>query len=227
MTSHVTMSPRGFRRARCATHMKATASRPRGWDVVSREAGVVAGALQWAERLADYSEELHRELDEARAGNDSPEWRIQRLEGDRESVERLGAFIAGLAEALMPPAESTWSADASWAQRLVDRYLGGEGQRSDWPEPELEAARRVSAALAGLGHSTRSPPRASTSRGFGVRSAASSTLHSGAVRAFRHRRLRGATTPRVRDPLPDGVRARHGGEHVPAAGPRGPTAPRR
>ena len=48
---------------------------------------------------------------------------------------------------MRPPEPATWPALAEWATGLVDRYLGGEARRATWPDDELEAGRRVVAAL--------------------------------------------------------------------------------
>jgi RecB family exonuclease len=120
------------------------------WDVVSREAGVVGGAQQWADRLRRHLGQLADELAAARAEADVSEWHVARLEGDLETTERLARFVADLVEALAPPAERTWAAHVDWASTLVDGYLGGVGRRGDWPDGEIEAARRVEAALESL-----------------------------------------------------------------------------
>lgn len=121
------------------------------WDAVSREAGVVGSAVQWADRLARLGTELDRQLSDARSSGDEPEWRVRRLEGDREVLGRLTVFVADLALAVEPPDAHTWAAHAEWANGLIERYLGGEGRRGDWPDAELEAGRRVVAAVSGLG----------------------------------------------------------------------------
>lgn len=121
------------------------------WDLVSRAAGVVGGAEQWRARLGRRHEELDRELSAARADDDTPEWLLGRIERDRGHVERLNAFVEDLLVRAQPPAPPTWSGMAEWAAGLLDHYLGGEGRRADWPEDELDAARRVDAVLHELG----------------------------------------------------------------------------
>jgi RecB family exonuclease len=119
------------------------------WDLVSRAAGVVAGARQWEERLEHHARDLGAEL-EARRGDDEAEGAVERLERDREQSDRLLAFVHELVERTRPPEPPTWAALAAWAAALLDRYLGGEGKRGDWPERELEAARRIDDVLADL-----------------------------------------------------------------------------
>ncbi len=120
------------------------------WDVVSREAGVVGGAAQWAERLEHHRAELERALRAARDDDELP-GRIEYLQSDIATTAALSTFIEELGREIAPPTEATWHAHASWAAHLVDSYVGGVGRRADWPESELEAAQRVDAALAGLG----------------------------------------------------------------------------
>jgi RecB family exonuclease len=121
------------------------------WDIVSREAGVVASADQWSNRLARHLAELAGALHEGQAKGDLSDGRVRALESDIETVGRLRDFIADLADQLLPPDVTTWAAHATWATALVDRYVGSEGRRNDWPDVELEAGRRVVAVLDGLG----------------------------------------------------------------------------
>ena len=120
------------------------------WDLVSRAAGVVAGAQQWQLRLERRARDLAVQLEAAR-GDDDTEWQVTRLERDEEHTARLLAFVHELVEQTRPPDPPSWAALARWAAALLDRYLGGEGKRGDWPEPELEAARRIDDTLRDLG----------------------------------------------------------------------------
>ena len=121
------------------------------WDVISREAGVVAGAAQWADRLARHRAELVRTLATLETSDEGHVWRSRRLEGDIATIDQLSRFIDALATHITPSTETSWSGRAAWARRLVERYLGGEGHRAQWPETELVAARQVETVLAGLG----------------------------------------------------------------------------
>ena len=120
------------------------------WDLVSRTAGVVAGADQWADRLNHHRDQLRAAWVTARDGDDQPEWRLGRLEADLEHTARLEAFMTELVAQAQPPASPSWAEFSGWCQTLLSRYLGGEGRRAGWPERELDAARRVDAALADL-----------------------------------------------------------------------------
>ena len=121
------------------------------WDTLSRQAGVVQGTHQWAERLGAFHGGIDAKLQSARTEGDESEWQAQRLERDRADVAALQVFVADLAARLAPPDRPTWATLAAWARGLHDHYLGGEGHRTDWPEPELVGARRVEEALAELG----------------------------------------------------------------------------
>ena len=62
----------------------------------------------------------------------------------------MTAFIDELTGFVSPGARSSWAELAGWARTLLDRYLGGEGHRRDWPDEEIEAHRAVEEALAAL-----------------------------------------------------------------------------
>src|ERR1019366_10471430 len=110
------------------------------WDLVSRTAGVVAGAHQWTDRLTHHRDQLRAAWTAARDGDDQPEWRLGRLEGDLEHTERLKAFITELVALAQPPASPSWAQFSAWCPTLPSRYLGGEGRRAGWPERDLDAA---------------------------------------------------------------------------------------
>ena len=63
----------------------------------------------------------------------------------------MPSFIDGLAADLAYSGPPTWPGFAAWARGLIERYLGGEGHRRDWPEEEIEAHRSVMAGLEALG----------------------------------------------------------------------------
>jgi len=117
------------------------------WDVLSREAGVVSGADQWSERLALRLEAIESELAALADDAEASDWQVRRLERDRTDSAALAAFVADVADALTPPDPPTWASLAGWAAGLLVRYAGSEGQRHDWPERELEGARRITASL--------------------------------------------------------------------------------
>ncbi len=97
------------------------------WDWLSSEAGVVHGAAQWGERLANLAAR-HAEL--------APEARA------------LAGFVEGLVEATAPP-NGSWTTHATWAVDLLDHYLD-TGQRT-WPDEELSATEQVRGSVLALG----------------------------------------------------------------------------
>lgn len=121
------------------------------FDSLSREAGVVAGAEQWRERLARHRARLVAEVAEMARDDDTRDSARQRREADVELLDRLAAFVADLAAHARASEDTTWSGMTRWARGLLDRYLGGERRRAQWPGPELDAARRIEGALDGLG----------------------------------------------------------------------------
>jgi ATP-dependent helicase/nuclease subunit B len=119
------------------------------WDTVSREAGIVTGLVQWNDRLTRYARWLRADL-EARGDDELSEGARLHRAADLAHAEHLARFVADLGARLTPPSPGTWPRLAAWARDLLDVYLGGEGRRATWPEPEVEAARRVTDALDGL-----------------------------------------------------------------------------
>jgi hypothetical protein len=97
------------------------------WERVARNAGVVGGAAEWDARLRVYAAGASHE--QARANE-------------------LRAFIRTLVGQLRQGEGSkSWSALAQWAHGLVGAFVGGDDQRTRWPDFEQDAARRVEAAL--------------------------------------------------------------------------------
>ncbi|HVF74905.1 MAG TPA: PD-(D/E)XK nuclease family protein [Acidimicrobiales bacterium] len=120
------------------------------WDALSRAVGVVAGATAWRDALARHRWMAEHRLQRLDAeGDDDGVARGLRVELDH--VERLDAFMAELVGNASPPARLSWTACAEWARGRLDRYLGGEGHRTGWPDEEIEAVRAVQSALDGLG----------------------------------------------------------------------------
>lgn len=76
---------------------------------------------------------------------------LRRVDSEIEYAERLARFVERLASDLQYTGSPTWPAFAAWAKGLLERYLGGEGHRRDWPEGEIESHRLVLAAVEGLG----------------------------------------------------------------------------
>ena len=121
------------------------------WDLISRSAGVVRGVEQWRDRLARYVRSLHSERENLEERENASEGKLRYIESEIGYTERLTHFINGLAADLEYAGAPTWPGYATWARGLVDRYLGGQGHRRDWPDDEIEAHRSVMAGLEALG----------------------------------------------------------------------------
>jgi ATP-dependent helicase/nuclease subunit B len=95
------------------------------WDALSRAAGVTAGAVAWGPRLEGHARSLEARAAEIRLGSREGEepWRATRFDEDAASARRLGEFVRELRSELMAPVAGTYAAHASWARRLVGRYL--------------------------------------------------------------------------------------------------------
>jgi hypothetical protein len=115
-------------------------------DALSREAGVVAGAEQWHDRLERHARTLEDALHDPAAA-DAPESRRRGIERDVEAVRRLQSFVADLAKHVEPPDAPSWRAFTNWATGLLDRYLGPETRWGQWPDAELETGREARTAV--------------------------------------------------------------------------------
>ena len=121
------------------------------WERVSRQAGVAQGAEQWTARLNQFAADLRDKADGETGADDDPglvEYRRRRLRKDADHADSLARFIAGLIADLTPdPLPASWARWREWIGGLLDRYLGDEQQRQDWPDKEQEAAERIESAL--------------------------------------------------------------------------------
>src|SRR5262245_12134761 len=111
------------------------------WDRISCLANVVGGLDQWHTRLERYREDREAEL-----ARRAPEAGTLFADGNDRNVDaarRLDTFVAYLAVAVRPPAES-WSALAAWAVGLLDRYVAPHASDgAAWPQGEVDAFDRV------------------------------------------------------------------------------------
>jgi RecB family exonuclease len=86
------------------------------WDSVSRQAGIVSGPAQWAERLGALETELQGDAD------DPPEWVRQRI----TDAENLGRFITELDRQLKAhPDRATWADHLAYLSELLSTYVVG------------------------------------------------------------------------------------------------------
>ena len=87
-----------------------SANRPPAWDVISMEAGVVSGLVEWKERLTTLLHE-NRQYDGSEAG-----WR-RTVPGGPDAIAALISFIEALSRALKPVGKaSTWVEKATAAE---------------------------------------------------------------------------------------------------------------
>lgn len=87
------------------------------WDSISRQAGVVAGAEQWAQRLTVLESDLRGDED-----GDPSEWVRERI----ADAQSLGRFIAELDRRLKAhPGRAPWAAHLSYLEALLASYVAG------------------------------------------------------------------------------------------------------
>lgn len=119
------------------------------WERISREAAVVAGREQWAERLEGFAAQEEERAAEAEADDERPVWMAERAREQADRARALRRFVLhvidDLAEAARAP--RAWSQHAAWAQRWLLDLLGPASRRTRWPEAEHKAAERVELAL--------------------------------------------------------------------------------
>lgn len=120
------------------------------WDTLSRSAGVIGGAGQWRDRLARHERSLRARLEAIARTEERDEWLARSLTTDIEEAQRLARFMDDLITRLSTRGLRSWEQFARWGRELLDRFLGGEGQRAAWPDTEIEAHRAVEEALEAL-----------------------------------------------------------------------------
>lgn len=142
------LADRDFRRTDVLTVIGLThPHRARGWERISRAAGVVGGQ-EWIERIETFVGDTERRAEAAEA--DERPALAHRLRLDVDRARGLAGAVAELRHDIAVGTErTTWSALAAWAAAIVDRDLGNRGD--EWPAPEAEAADRVDAAIERLG----------------------------------------------------------------------------
>src|SRR5581483_6360539 len=82
------------------------------WDVVSRLAGVVAGADEWTVRL-------ERRADDLRDDADATDGVRGAIDVELAETRRLRAFVERLAQDLVAPEPATWASLSAWAVDLL------------------------------------------------------------------------------------------------------------
>ncbi|MBI2168807.1 MAG: PD-(D/E)XK nuclease family protein [Actinobacteria bacterium] len=120
------------------------------WDRRSRQAGVTSGASRWGPRLKALADRLARRAEDAEGDGDGDAERAGRVRAAAAEAAAMAAFVETLAGLVAPPPERSWASFTTWAQGLLDRFLGGEGAHDDWPDHEIEAWRAVNQVLDAL-----------------------------------------------------------------------------
>lgn len=119
------------------------------WERVSRRAAVVAGRVDWDDRLVAFASDLEADAMEAEADPDAPARRSEASRSEAARARALRTFVLDLVDDLAEAAARPrrWSHHARWASRLLRQTLGGEGRRAAWPAADRKAAERVELAL--------------------------------------------------------------------------------
>jgi ATP-dependent helicase/nuclease subunit B len=114
------------------------------WERISRDAGVVRGRHEWADRLGRLADRY-----EQRAARPDPDAPDGLPDSDRRTAARarhLAATVDELGGTLDRARRlDRWAALASWAGAAVARWI--TARRDAWPQVERDAADRVDAAL--------------------------------------------------------------------------------
>jgi len=119
------------------------------WERISRDAAVVAGRDQWAERLEAFADHEDQRAVEAEADEERPVWMAQRSREQAERARALRRFVLHVIDDLAAADRRprAWSDHAAWAERWLLDLLGPASRRTSWPEVERKAAERVEVAL--------------------------------------------------------------------------------
>ena len=122
------------------------------WERISREAGIVRGRGEWADKLDWFAKDLRHRAEVEDAADEPRTWLVERHRRDADRADELRAFVGELCDQLATAQQhSSWRQLAEWCQDTVARYLGGDRARARWPEVERAAADKVDEALDRLG----------------------------------------------------------------------------
>jgi RecB family exonuclease len=114
------------------------------WERISRDAGVVRGRGEWADRLARFADAHQQRADQP--DPDAPDWLPDRDRRTAQRARELAGTVGALARALdRARGLDSWSALADWSREMVGRWVSR--RRDGWPEIERDAADHVDAAL--------------------------------------------------------------------------------
>jgi ATP-dependent helicase/nuclease subunit B len=119
------------------------------WDVLSAEAGVSEGLLDWKRQLEQRAAELRNDAERGDGQEDVSEaWRRVRR-SDAEQCDALLAFLHEMA-ARVAEAPSTWGEWSEWVKGFLHRLVGGPTAMAEWPGEEPAAAEAVERAIESL-----------------------------------------------------------------------------
>jgi RecB family exonuclease len=127
------------------------------WDQLSRDAGVVRGAVQWRERLTALAERRERTLQ--RLDEDPEDSTVEAhraaLRRDVDDARRIVEHVAAIDSATRPPQPATWEGHVAWAMRLRDDFLTPD---EAWSDEEREASQAVDETVRALGEAQAVEP---------------------------------------------------------------------
>ena len=132
-------------------------ARPGVWDMLSRQAGVVGGLVDWRAKLAGESAHQlnvherameHALNDRAQSAQARYDDRAQSAQARYDDVTDLAAFIESVAEMLDAVANASgWTGRSQAALELLQSLLGRAHMHAWWPEAEQAAFEAVELAL--------------------------------------------------------------------------------
>jgi len=119
------------------------------WERISREAAVVAGRAQWADRLEAFAAHEEQRAADAEADEERPVWMAERSREQAARARALRRLVLHVIDDLDRAAATArpWSEHAAWAERWLLDLLGPASRRTAWPDAEHKAAERVELAL--------------------------------------------------------------------------------
>ena len=130
----------------CPVKLPARDLNPARWDVISRNAGVVAGRNQWRNRLARYAASLERSAERGSDGfSEADAERILRAARDALALRR---FVLEVIDDLSPPEDGLpWPDFVDWVLRLIDKYVDA----SALPPEETESLDALRSGIEEMG----------------------------------------------------------------------------
>ena len=124
---------------------------PSQWDIMSRNAGIVAGVDQWRDRLERYAARLERS---ARDQNEeTSDAKVERMTQAATDARALRNFVIDLGNNLVSPDDGqSWPDFVAWILGLIQQYLHDDGLPIDEQTnlESLQSGLREMEALADL-----------------------------------------------------------------------------